>query len=162
MAVMIRPLREDEFPLVEMWRAAHFEELNAGRPVTGQKGFKDAFWIAAERRGELVAVASVSDDDANRVRWVHDLYGESGHALGVLFLAEHIERWCDEQDYELRGATDPENRRFLGIIRIRKYQTTAVEYRRPRLSERLGDGATAPAEKAQGAVSVLGRRHAKV
>lgn len=167
MGAMIRALREDEFCLIEEWRSSHFAAIhvksNMYRPIVGQRGFSDAFWVCIDRKGKPVAAASFTDE--GRYRWVHDLYGAPGDGLAALALAEAIERMCDSDGVELRGDTDPENVAFIRILLTRGYDLTRVGFRRPPrvASEKSnGSGATAPAEKAEGAVSILGRRHAKV
>ena len=109
----------------------------------GQFGFDDAVWLVVDKDGQPVAAASYTDDDVRKWRIVHDLYGAEGHALAALALGEVLERFCDDQGYELRGTTDPENGHYLRVLMRRGYELTAVEYRRvPRA--RIGSEDLAP------------------
>lgn len=131
----IRRATPADWPLIEVWRATHYLEIAARqtpppRPVTGQRGLSDACWVVYERRGKPVAAFSFTDDEATRIRTIHDLYGAQGFGVSTLALGKVIEDMSDRDGYEIRCTTDPENLKFVDTLLRRGYEVTAIELKR--------------------------------
>jgi hypothetical protein len=131
---VIRVARESDWPAIEAWRDEHFravaEKARWPRPVTGQRGLTSALWLVVERAGAPVAALSYTEQPHDRRRWVWDLYAAPGHAVAGLALGEFFERCADQDGYEIRAQTDPENEGFIKVLLGRGYECVAVELKR--------------------------------
>lgn len=128
---MIRLATESDWPLIRLWRAAHFVEMQrrgCKRAIEGQRGLSEAVWLVVESDG--LPVAATSYLDHGDTRFAHDLYAAEGHVMDGLRLGKWLERQCDALGLELRATTDPENTEYVRLLQRRGFEMTSIELRR--------------------------------
>jgi len=132
----IRVAEPEDWPAIEAWRETHFANIAARsanpRPITGQVGLHGALWLVAEKEGRPVAAIAYTERPHDRIRFLTDLYAEPGlpGGLAAVALGEYVERMSDDQGYELRANTDPENLGYIEVLLRRGYEIVAVELKR--------------------------------
>lgn len=132
----IRQATWDDFALIEGWRAAHFLEMEARgnkRGVVGQAEFSTACWaVYTDAEDKPLAAIGFIDYPQEKQRRATDLFASAtraGKRAGVVLVAM-LEEMSDQDGFEIRGATDPENTDYLKHVLARGYEITSIEFRR--------------------------------
>ena len=134
---MIRYATHEDWAAIESWRSAHFARISP-RPVTGQRRLEDTTWLVVEKDGKPVAATSFDVLPADRLVVAHDLYAAEGHVLDGLKLGRLLEDLADNEGFELRARTDPENVAYFRLLLKRGFEVTSIELiRQPREISRV-------------------------